>query len=241
MIVPNQRRAVLALGVCLAVLLLLTCAGCKKKDVAKAVAEQAALEAAEAGNVTNEVTADEIGVAVYPDARSTERAVRVSIEEGSGSTTQASYRTSAPLDAVLSFYQDVALPGATVSQEKSGDGLRSASVTKQTTTETEVASLTALLSETSEGTSISLCAVRRAARFTVYLDSVPDGSQASVVQAICSWKGIPAAVKDAEVQRQEAQKLMTVLPRPVDVGLPHDKAVELRDQLVAAGGQAEVR
>jgi hypothetical protein len=240
MIVPNLRRAGLALGVCAVAMLLLVPAGCKKKDVAKAVAEQAALEAAEAGNVTNEVTPDEIGVAVYPGARPTGRAVRISIEDGSGSTAQASYHASASLEAVLGFYRD-ALAGATVSEETSADGVKSASVTRETTTETEVASLTALLSETADGTDISLCAVRRAARFSVYLDSVPDGSQAAVVQAICTWKGIPTVAKDAEVQRQEAQKLMTVLPRPVDVGLAHDKALELRDQLVAAGGQAEVR
>ncbi len=235
-----MRQAPRVLGAAALILLVALAAGCKKKDVAQQVAEQAAIEAAEAGNVTREASIDEIGIPVVPGARATERAVRVSIEDGAGASSQATYRTGGSFDDVLGFYR-TELAGAAVTEATSGDGRRSAAVTREERSDTEVASLTALLTETEAGVDITLCSVRRAARFSVYLNHVPDMAQDAVVQAICGWKGIPPTPKEAEVQRQEAKKLMTVLPRPVDTGLPRDKAQELVDSLVAAGGEAEIR
>lgn len=225
--------------VCLCVALALS-SGCKKKDVAQAVAQQAAAEAAEALSVSDEVPADEIGIAVFPGAVREGKPIKDTLDGGNSSIAEARYTTSADLDSVVDFYR-AELQGGTVNEATSGDGQRSVSVLHDEATDLQISTRCASVSEAGGRTTIALTSVRRQATFAVYLYEVADKDKEAVVTAICEWKGVPETPKEVEVQRQDVGKLMTVLPRPVEPSLSREDAETLAASLKDAGGQVEIR
>ncbi len=228
------RRARFAVGVL--ALLALCAASCKKKDVAQEVAAQAAEEAAAAATIASEAPADVLGLAVYPGARRTD-GLLISGEEGATYNGRATYTTPDSYDAVVAFYT-AEMPEGRLSEVESG-GLRCASIAEATSTETEVATRMVQVCETRAGTEIALCVTGGEARFTVSLVSVEDDKGVAVAQAICDWRA-PATAEAAEIMREETEKLLPVLPRPVEPDLTREEAEALAEAIRAAGGVAEI-
>ncbi len=210
--------------------------GCKKKDVAQEVAAQAAEEAAAAASIESEAPADVVGLPVYPGARRTDELL-IRGEAGSTYNGRAVYTTADAYEAVLAFYA-AEMPEGRVSEVRSG-GLRSATIAEATSTQTEVATRMVQVSETSGRTEIALCVTGGEARFAVSLASVEPGAGPAVVAAICDWRA-PATAEAAEIMREETEKLLPVLPRPVERDLTREAAEELAEAIHAAGGVAEI-
>ena len=228
---PRSLRFVAALLVAA----LLPCGGCKKKEDAAA----AAAAAAAGPPVTSEVDPTSLGVPIYPGAaRVKGGAASITLDGGSTVDQQMIYAVRAPLDRVVAFYREQ-LSKPTISEVRTGSG-RSVTLLEQQSNESEVAARLVTVSEIGGRSEIAISSTVRDARFSVFLNSVPPDKVEEVVAAICDWKGRPEDTKAAQTQEEEARKILTVLPRPVDVGLPWDKATDLKDKLEALGGEVDI-
>lgn len=229
--------------VLLTVALLAAVSGCKKEDVVAAAAEQAAAEAAQRPVITDDVDITAVGLTVYPGARPVPQGeLSLSMVASSIYTYYACYRANAPFDRVVSWYRDqMDDPIVTIVGTKGG---RSASLREDSASIEDATTRFVLVSETPRGVDILLAADARPARFAVYLDSVPLDKEDNVISAIVEWRQRTTEGgdewTDAQVltAKEEARKLLPVLPRPVDVELSYEEAVELLGMLVKAGGEA---
>lgn len=203
--------------------------------------EAAAQAAAEAAGpaITDTAPADVLGLPVYPGARPLGPGISIATDEGEGYDAQRAYITSADYDAVLEFYRRQ-MPGAKATNVESASG-RSSTLVERVASKEEVVERMATLSESSRGTEIVLSAVGGVARFAVYLISVPPDAVDAAVAAICEWRGIPEEAKAAETQAEEVQKIMTVLPRPVEPELTWAEASELSGILEGLGCTVQIR
>jgi len=235
--INSERSARLTPAVAaLLVAALLACGGCKKKAEAAAAAAAAAAAGPE---VTSEVDPTSLGVPVYPGAaRVRDAAASVTLDGGTTVDRQMIYAVRAPLDTVVAFYRGQ-LSKPTTSEAKTGSG-RSVTLLEQQSNESEVAARLVTVSEVGGRCEIAISSTVRVARFSVFLNSVAAGREDDIVAAICDWKVRPEDTKAAITQQEEARKILTVLPRPVDVGLPWEKAIDLKAKLEAAGGDVEL-
>jgi hypothetical protein len=232
-------------GLLLAAAALACLSGCKKEDVAAAAAEQAAEEAAQRPVITESVDITAIGLSVYPGARAVDDGeLTVDMIASSAYGYLATYTTNASFERVVNWYRDqMDKPLVTVTSSDTG---RSASLREDSANREEVTSRIVLVSETDDGVEIRLAADARQASFSVYLDNVPSRQEDAVVDVIATWRqdttegGDEWTEAEVQIAKEEARKLLTVLPRPVDVELGYDEAMELRDSLAEAGGDARI-
>lgn len=222
--------------------LLAALAGCKKEDVVAAAAEQAAEEAAQQPILSDEADITAVGLSVYPGARLVPKS-ELTLEMVTSSVYghSATYTVRAPFDQVVAWYRQQ-MEEPLVSFVSTDNG-RSASLREDSTNQEEAATRFVLVSETADGVEIRLTSDARPARFAVYLDSVSMERSESVISAIVDWRQRTTEDGDewTEAQvltaKEEARKLLPVLPRPVDVGLGYEETVELLGLLEAAGGE----
>lgn len=222
--------------------LLAALAGCKKEDVVAAAAEQAAEEAAQQPVLSDEADLTAVGLSVYPGARLVpESELTLEMVTSSVYGHSATYTVRAPFDQVVAWYRQQ-MEEPLVSLVSTGNG-RSASLREDSTNQEEAATRFVLVSETADGAEIRLASDAHPARFTVYLDSVSSEQSESVISAIVDWRQRTTEDGDewTEAQvltaKEEARKLLPVLPRPVDVELGYEETVELLGLLEAAGGE----